>query len=164
VDQALPLLIAAQGVVMAVDEFYAHRRRGLPDFEIWGHPLDTIGFAIPAAIAAFAPYNSWTMAAFITASLLSTLLVTKDEWVHAKACNGFEHWLHAVLFLLHTPLLISLCSAWQRQTASSVRITLPFVLAGFAIYQLWYWHSFRSRKNAKRQECTSSTYPLGHGG
>ena len=36
----IPLLL--QAALMAVDEIYFHRRRGLSTWEIWSHPIDTL--------------------------------------------------------------------------------------------------------------------------
>jgi hypothetical protein len=47
---------------MAVDEFYFHRRRGLPRWERLGHPLDTL-----TALACFV----WLLSAAPSASSLS---------------------------------------------------------------------------------------------
>src|SRR6185295_1334290 len=38
--------IALQGLAMAVDELWFHRRRGLPRWERLGHPLDTLTVAL----------------------------------------------------------------------------------------------------------------------
>jgi 2-polyprenyl-6-hydroxyphenyl methylase/3-demethylubiquinone-9 3-methyltransferase len=38
--------------------------------------------------------------------------VTKDELVHARECTGGEHWIHAVLFLVHPVALLSIALLW----------------------------------------------------
>ncbi len=42
----LAVPFALQGLAILVDEFYFHRRRGLPIWERWGHPLDTLSLLI----------------------------------------------------------------------------------------------------------------------
>jgi hypothetical protein len=57
---------------------------------------------------------------YVVFSLISCLLVTKDEFVHQKHCEGSEHWLHALLFLNHPILLASLGILWPLFTECSL--------------------------------------------
>lgn len=105
---ALPFIL--QGVLMLVDEGF-HLRRGLPAWERWGHPVDTLSVAACFALAAILPATAAGLWAYAAAAVVSCLCVTKDEWVHARHCSGAECWLHACLFLLH-PVLLALVGAW----------------------------------------------------
>jgi hypothetical protein len=103
---ALPFLL--QGGLMVVDEGF-HLRRGLPAWERWGHPLDTFMAVGCYALALLAP--SAGLGIYLAAAVLSCIIVTKDEWVHARHCSGAEAWLHACLFLLH-PVVLALAGLW----------------------------------------------------
>ena len=47
----------------------------------------------------------------------SCLLITKDEFVHQRLCTGGEHWVHAVLFILHPLVLIGTALLWIARPA-----------------------------------------------
>jgi hypothetical protein len=106
----LPFVIHSLG--MLADEGWYHRRRGLPAWERWGHPLDTLTVLACYVLVFVLPATPGGAAAFAAAALFSSLFVTKDEWIHAKHCTGGEMWLHAFLFVLH-PVLLGLAGAWR---------------------------------------------------
>lgn len=106
----LPFVVHSLG--MLVDEAFYHRRRGLPAWERWGHPLDTLTVLACYALIFILPATQGGVIAFAAAALFSSLFVTKDEWIHAKHCSGGEMWLHAFLFVLH-PILLGLAGAWR---------------------------------------------------
>jgi 2-polyprenyl-6-hydroxyphenyl methylase / 3-demethylubiquinone-9 3-methyltransferase len=129
----LPLL--AQAAAMVVDEAYFHRRRELPRWERIGHPLDTLAMIVCIAwLLAGGP-----LAGYVVLAVASTLFVTKDEFVHARACSGGEQWLHALLFTLHPVVLAALVYAdrW-------VVIAQLVLACGFCAYQAVYWNLVRS--------------------
>ncbi|MBW8887515.1 MAG: 3-demethylubiquinone-9 3-O-methyltransferase [Fibrobacteres bacterium] len=95
---------------MIVDEGF-HLRRGLPAWERWGHPLDTLVVVACFALALRAPAAPAGVVLYVLAAVLACLVVTKDEWVHARHCGGTEAWLHACLFLLH-PVILGIAGAW----------------------------------------------------
>ncbi len=137
---ALPL--GVQALLMLVDEFVFHRRRGLKRWERWGHPLDTVSVGLALAVPAFAPPTEAWMGVYVGLGLFSCLLVTKDEWVHAEECSPTEHWLHAVLFVLHPVVFGVLGWAWWSEFGVFPRLLLWAELAalvGFAFYQIIYW-------------------------
>jgi hypothetical protein len=159
------LPFAAQGLLMAADELWFHRRRGLPRWERIGHPLDTLSvLACLACAALWAPSRSavWGYGAL---ALLSCALITKDESVHAERCAPAEHWLHAALFVLH-PLVLGVvallwCARAQQPLAAAVGewtgVALPSsrwaargiaaqasLVACFALYQTLYWNARRA--------------------
>lgn len=139
---ALPstmLLVAAQGGIMLVDEFYFHRRRGLGRFESYGHPIDTMVFASPLLIPAFFNPERAALIAFAALAVVSTLLITKDEFVHAGSCQPGEHWLHALLFVLHAPVLIGVALVWISEASSPFLKVLPLTVGAWGLYQFIYW-------------------------
>ena len=103
-----------QGAAMLVDEFHFHRKRGLGVWERLGHPLDTIsvlaclGFALAAD-----PTQDHAQTIFLILGAASCLLITKDEWIHARESPAGEQWLHALLFILHPVILGSTYLLWQ---------------------------------------------------
>ena len=108
----LVLLLMLQGLLMLVDEFAFHRRRGLGWWERWGHPLDSLSVLACFLIAALAPLRLSTVSVYLAASVVSCLLVTKDEWVHRRECSSAEQWLHGVLFILHPVVLMAGLMLW----------------------------------------------------
>jgi hypothetical protein len=106
----LPFLI--HGLGMLVDELWFHRRRGLPAWERWGHPLDTLTVLACYALALALPPTRNGLFLYAGAAIVSTLFITKDEWIHARHCGGGESWLHACLFALH-PVLLAIAGAWR---------------------------------------------------
>lgn len=134
----LPFIL--QGACMVVDEFYFHEKRGLPLWERVGHPLDTLTVFI---CYLYLLIGSPDVMSYVALAGFSCLFITKDEFVHTKICGGLEHWLHAMLFVLHP---LSFFSAYyvdrsflQIQTA---------VIFTFMLYQAIRW-SFPWRLQAK---------------
>jgi hypothetical protein len=127
-----------QAVAMSIDEGWFHRRRGLPRFERIGHPIDTASVALAYGWLALEPPTVAHAAVFAGLALGSCLLVTKDEWIHARVCTAGEHWLHAVLFVLHPIAFASLGALWWMGRAAPAEIALAATI-GFAIYQLAAW-------------------------
>jgi hypothetical protein len=130
-----PLIL--QGAVAWADEWCFHRRRGLPAWEAWGHPLDTLtvsasyGFLL---LAAPSDGNLWIFAAM---ALFSCLFVTKDEFIHRERCCAREQWLHSLLFLLHPTAFISAGTLWW--LGAGGWLLPPFLLSlAFFLYQLFY--------------------------
>jgi len=95
------LPFALQALAIAIDEGYFHIRRGLPKWERIGHPLDTLSVLACMGYVLFVPFSAKTLAIYIVLAAFSSILVTKDEFVHKDHCPASENWLHAVLFVLH---------------------------------------------------------------
>ena len=139
-----PWLLAApfalQGAVMAVDEGWFHRRRGLPRWERVGHPLDSLSHAACFAWAVFVrPDAPYALGGYLVLSVLSCALVTKDEVVHKRLCSAAESWLHAVLFVLH-PVVLFATAVWWRELRSPVLLVVQLcAVASFILYQVVYW-------------------------
>lgn len=144
----VPLLvvpIVLQAVAMVVDEGWCHRRRGLPRWERIGHPLDTLTIAVCLGWLVIAPRTELSLWIYGGLAVFSTLFVTKDELVHAKLCSGGEHWLHAILFVLHPIVLAALALLWWGGQQTLIMIQLGVTIA-FGMYQLVYWNVVRDRK------------------
>jgi 2-polyprenyl-6-hydroxyphenyl methylase/3-demethylubiquinone-9 3-methyltransferase len=91
-------------------------------------------------------------------AVFSTLFVTKDEPVHARLCGPGEHWLHAVLFVLHPIVLAAFALLWWQGERALLAIQLGVVVA-FGAYQAIYWNVVRAR--AERVVNNSWYAPLG---
>ena len=137
---ALPFL--AQGSAMLVDEFYFHRKRGLTRWERVGHPLDTLTTLFALGWVMIRPYSAEATRVYIALCVFSCLFITKDEFVHAKACEPGEHWLHSLLFVLHSVVFVCVYFIWQDLTFSN-RLILgaPVAAVGiFFVFQIFYWN------------------------
>ncbi|HWP59162.1 MAG TPA: hypothetical protein VNL14_14810 [Candidatus Acidoferrales bacterium] len=132
----LVALFLAQACLMLVDEWLFHRRRGLEPWERWGHPLDSIVYAAALLVPALAPPRAPWGPLYAALAVASCLLITKDEWVHARSCAAGEHWVHAVLFLIHPAVLIFSGFLWASGEGASLRLSLPVAVAAFAAYQI----------------------------
>jgi hypothetical protein len=130
-----------QGLVLGLDEFHFHYRRGLGLWERWGHPVDTLSVILPIAITCFKPASAPWTDLFVIISAGSCLLITKDEWLHAKEAPPMEHWLHALLFTLHPWVFVSAWFSWGIHPAL-LRVQLTTLLF-FLLYQLFWWCGLR---------------------
>ncbi|GAB4185175.1 MAG: hypothetical protein Tsb0015_01920 [Simkaniaceae bacterium] len=163
----IPFLL--QGIIMAFDEGYFHLRRGLPVWERIGHPLDTLSVLICLAYALFVPYSPDHLKTFIILSLISCIMVTKDEFVHKHVCPRNEMWLHALLFSLHPLILLSTALIWVYTTSPSPPAWLSiwlkhpdilgafllfqfFLVIGFFLYQIVFWNFVWGKRNGIRDQ------------
>lgn len=129
------LAVLIQGILFAVDEFYFHLKRGLPRWERIGHPIDTVLFLAPLL------YLYWQGQAdglYWALTLVSCVVITKDEWVHARLAPGSEVWLHSVLFMLH-PLVLITAGATLPQNDPRYLGMLGLVTLLMS-YQIIYWN------------------------
>jgi hypothetical protein len=136
---------ALQAVVMFVDEGIFHRRRGLERFERWGHVADTLMFFATLCVPAFFAPTQAALATFVVLALGSSLLITKDEWIHAEVCSGAEQWCHAMLFVLHGALLTVLGFVWKESPEVIELKLLPVAVLLWALYQHSYWNIYYVR-------------------
>lgn len=162
-----PLLlvpIALQALAIGVDERVFHRRRTLPRWERIGHPLDAATvLACYAWVFCFAPSRA-AVGGYAVLALFSCVFVTKDEAVHARLCTPEEHWLHAVLFMLHPMVLASIALLWpalrgpgspaplwlgDRDAARAALVASAAATSVFAAFQAFYWNVWRSRTRAQ---------------
>ena len=135
----LPLLL--QGLAMFLDEFVFHRKRGLPRWERLGHPLDTLTVALCYGwLVAVPPSHPHALGTYVGLCAFSCLFITKDEIVHARLCGPLETWLHAVLFVLHPIVFLTLALVWRSGTEAWVLKGALGSTFGVFAYQLLYWN------------------------
>jgi 2-polyprenyl-6-hydroxyphenyl methylase/3-demethylubiquinone-9 3-methyltransferase len=138
--------LAVQAAAMLVDEGYFHHRRDLPRWERIGHPLDTLTIAICLAYL----LAGGGLTGYIVLAIISTLFVTKDEFVHAKHCTGGEQWLHAILFVLHPVVLAAyaVLAAGGHHTLLTVQLAVSLA---FLAYQVVYWNVIRAPRSLNNE-------------
>lgn len=140
------LVFGIQALLMAVDEGYFHRRRGLPRWERIGHPIDTASVLLVQGAILF---TDWSVATLVVLAVLSTLMVTKDEWIHHKECEATETWLHSLLFVIH-PVYLGLWIelAYQdRVLDHRTELTLIWTATLMVgLFQILYWNLPLKRK------------------
>ena len=132
----LPFIL--QGLVMMVDEFWAHEKRSLPKWERIGHPMDSLTVLSAYMFLLIFPFqenHTWIYAAI---AVFSCLFITKDEFVHATECSGMEQWLHSLLFLLHPLTFICAGILWM-QGERSFLIIQAAIVGIFMCYQIIRW-------------------------
>jgi hypothetical protein len=140
---------------MAIDELHFHRRRGLGAWERIGHPLDTLTFLACLVWVFLVRPTRAAVGGYVALAAVSCLFITKDEFVHAHRCSAGEHWLHALLFVLHPIALASVAVLWPGLHASASAVpgwleaTVPVspllavqlgITAAFFVYQTTYWN------------------------
>lgn len=151
----LPFLI--QMLVIGLDEFCFHIKRGLPKWERIGHPLDTLTVLLCFGFLLYFPYSGANVKIYIGMALFSCLFVTKDEFVHKHCCPASEQWLHALLFLNH-PIVLTAAGLlwpvfngttpfiWMHPLLPLKELIYQFLLvqtamtALFFFYQIIYWN------------------------
>lgn len=141
-----------QGLAMAVDEFGFHHHRTVPRWERLGHALDTAVF-LACLVCPLLLVPTWPhLRLFGCLAVGSCLLITKDEFIHQRLCSGGEHWLHAVLFILHPIVLAATGFLWASLGSSALSRTSNTLIlsawllllqaglvAGFLVFQVVYW-------------------------
>jgi hypothetical protein len=134
--------LALQATAMLFDELHFHRKRGLGTWERIGHPLDTMTVIACMGFVLLIPPTPRTLAVYVVLALFSCAFVTKDELVHARHCSAGEHWLHAVLFVLHPICFVCLGLLWTADSAIATRLVVGQLVMTFAfcLYQILYWN------------------------
>lgn len=136
-----------QGAILFFDELYFHRKRGLPLWEKFSHPIDSFSVLICYLFLFVSEYNESTLKIFIGLSVLSCLLITKDEFVHKAQAPAAENWLHALLFIVHPVPFIAAGLLWAEATEKlSFGLMAVFVLL-FMLYQIIYWSFFEKSRS-----------------
>ena len=152
---------------MAIDEFYFHRKRGLPRWERIGHPLDTLTVVLCLSWILCTRPDRQAVLVFAALAVFSCVFVTKDEPAHRRYCSAEEHWIHAVLFLLHPVVLADAAMLWPAVGRGPHAAVLwavqfsgferPFLLfscalmVGFGIYQFVFWNLLWRPKEVSRE-------------
>jgi hypothetical protein len=106
------LPFGVQALAMVFDEGFFHVKRGLPKWERIGHPLDTLSVIVCMGFVLFVPFSANALYLYAGLAAFSSVLVTKDEFVHKHHCPSSEQWLHAILFTLHPITLITAGFIW----------------------------------------------------
>lgn len=145
-----------QGLAMAFDEFGFHHHRTVPRWEWMGHALDTSVFLVCLAFPLLLAPTPSHLQLYGMLAVFSCFLITKDEFIHQRLCSGGEHWVHAVLFILHPLVLIATAFLWimtggglaltgipgpPMAMARGVLLLQLLLVAGFLVFQIGYWAS-----------------------
>lgn len=138
-----------QGLVLFVDEFYFHLKRGLPRWERFGHPLDTFTFLACLLFTLFSQPTQANIFVYVGMSAFSCVFVTKDEFVHAEKCTAGEQWMHSLLFLLHPVSLFCFYRLWIDRDFQDILFLQSGVILSFMIYQIIFWHFFGRRDDVR---------------
>ena len=155
---AIPVLQAA---LMFFDEGYYHRTRGLPDWERWGHPLDTLSVLACLAIVYFLPITVTNVWLYSGLAAFSCLWVTKDESIHARHCLPGEMHIHALLFILHPLLFWAGYQFWKVKEDAFFILTVQLAATvALLIWQIFYWNFGYGKSIKVIQNGTSPSYPL----
>lgn len=132
----LPFIV--QSVLMGIDESI-HKRRGLEMWERLGHPLDTLTVFVPLSMIAINEYSERLQTIYIILSVFSCLFITKDEFVHSKQCSPVEHWIHALLFVLHPVIFLSSGIIWKYHPENDFLSLQACLIGVFMVYQILRW-------------------------
>lgn len=154
-----------QAIVIFLDEYIYHLKRGLPKWERIGHPLDTLSVMGCLAFVLFVPYEATLIKYYVALGIFSGILVTKDEFVHKHFCPASEQWLHAILFVNHSVLLTAIGLMWPKLTGTEVFRWLPdgkmlytflwlqaIGVTLFFLYQVIYWNFIYEEKMPKKSQ------------
>ncbi len=137
-----------QMVAIGLDEFIFHVKRGLPKWERIGHPLDTLSVLACFLFVLYVPYSPLALKIYIGLAIFSCILITKDEFVHKHVCPASEQWLHALLFVNHSIVLIVTGILWPSLEGAYYLFLLlqaAFVFL-FFLYQVIYWNFIRDHQ------------------
>jgi hypothetical protein len=133
--------LVVQAIAIGIDEYVFHLKRGLPKWERIGHPIDTLSVLACVAFVLFVPYSPSLIKVYVSLAVLSCLMVTKDEFIHKHVCPAAEQWLHAVLFVNHSLVLIALGLMWPAASEFSLFLWIQGSLTAlFFLYQVIYWN------------------------
>lgn len=135
----LPFVL--QGLVMVVDEFILHEKRRLQTWERYGHPLDSLSVLLAFLFLMNFPWSPVNQNIYVGICVVSCLFITKDEFVHYEQSSAFEHWLHALLFLLHPVTFWCAGLIWKENPSDNFLRLQTFVIFFFMVYQIIRWSS-----------------------
>lgn len=135
-----------QAVAIFFDEYYFHRKRGLPLWERIGHPVDTLSAFACYAFISFNQPTELNIYIYVGLCAFSSLLVTKDEFVHTEKCEAKENWLHAILFILHPVTFFCAGLLWKEQVYLTYLFSFMVGTFLFMFYQIVYWSLLEKSK------------------
>lgn len=152
VEEMLVLLMIPffiQGLIMFIDEFYFHRKRGLLLWERVGHPLDSFTVLVCYLFISLNVPSTFNLYIYAGLCLFSSLFITKDEFVHTVECEATENWVHSILFILHPITFMAAGLIWFHNLSQVVLISFPATIFVFMLYQIIYWsrRGIRQSKN-----------------
>ena len=147
-----------QGGLMLVDEFYYHMQRGLPRWERISHPIDTLATLACLVFALTMDFSETNLIIYISLCSFSSILITKDEFVHRSLCKEMEMWIHALLFVVHPAVLLAAGFFWffrnstgggllGPESATTALALQTLVLTSFFIYQVLFWGIYARTHN-----------------
>lgn len=132
---------------MFFDEFYFHRKRGLPLWEKLGHPLDSFSVLCCYLFLLFFEYGETHLWIYIGLCIFSSLLITKDEFIHTERCEAQENWLHAFLFVIHPVTFFAAGLLWFQSFDKNFFMLQSLLVVVFMFYQIIYWNFYDKRKS-----------------
>ena len=127
-----------QALIMFLDEEF-HKKRNLGAWERLGHPLDTMTVLLPVLFTVFYPYTESSAQTYVSLAIFSCLFITKDEFIHARVCSPGEHWLHALLFILHPLVFLATFIFWEEGGSEAFLIAQSVLTVLFFMYQILRW-------------------------
>jgi hypothetical protein len=150
-----------QGLVMMVDEFIIHEKRGLPNWERYGHPMDS--FTVVAAFLFLLnfPWSPGNQNIYLGLCIFSCLFITKDEFIHQKESSALEHWLHSLLFLLHPVTFWCAALIWKENPGHPFLVVQTIIISTFMVYQILRWSSLWPKLTTRstKHSVTDGTTP-----
>lgn len=157
-----------QGLAIVVDEFYFHHKRGLPPWERVGHPIDTFFYLLTLLFIFNFPYSPFNFKIYLALSVISTLMIIKDELIHFEQGLPHEQFLHALLFILHPLSILSAFLIWpivkggNRHLIEAMGLDLnqelllklafntqALIAFSFFLYQIIYWNIYKRNTDVK---------------
>ncbi|MCB0307860.1 MAG: hypothetical protein KDD48_00695 [Bdellovibrionales bacterium] len=136
----LTIPFGVQGSLSVFDEFYLHYRRHVPKWERIGHPIDTFSLLACVCITLWLEPSFYAVVSFVLLSVISSIVITKDEWVHKDLATPLEMWVHAMLFVLHPIVCMSIGIIWfldPNHLSLKIEAALLFM---YMCYQIIYWN------------------------
>lgn len=136
-----------QGLILFIDEFFFHRKRGLPLWEKVGHPLDSLSVVGCYAFLYFFDYSAATLIIYLLLAVFSCVLITKDEFIHTAQATAQENWLHSLLFILHPVPLIGAGLLWAAAAEKQTFALIGAFVFSFMLYQIGYWGFYAKKRS-----------------
>ena len=136
-----------QGLILFIDEFFFHRKRGLPLWEKVGHPLDSFSVVVCYSFLYFFEYSKTTLIIYICLAMFSCVLITKDEVTHKEQASARENWLHSLLFILHPVPLVAAGLLWMGHHEKTTFGLMGAFVFSFMVYQIFYWGFFAKKQS-----------------
>lgn len=136
-----------QGIILFIDEFFFHRKRGLPLWEMVGHPLDSLSVVGCYAFLYFFDYSPATLIIYLLFAVFSCVLITKDEFIHTEQATAQENWLHSLLFILHPVPLMAAGLLWMSSAEKPLFALMGIFVFSFMLYQIGYWGFYAKKRS-----------------